>query len=197
MKKLSVIIPVYNVEKYLYKSIDSILAQTYEDIEVILINDGSTDNSLKICNEYAKRDDRVNVININNGGQSKARNTGIKEATGKYLMFCDSDDEYDLNMVSKMLEHINTKDTKLVVCGIERVDQKLNKSYLSEFNGDNMLKKEEVLLNIGNDNFLFYSLCNKIYDLHLIKKYNINTIFFSSTYKEKVLEIIKNNNCNN
>lgn len=95
MKKysiLSVIVPVYNVEKYLQECVDSILAQDVEDMEVILVDDGATDGSGKICNEYAEKDKRVTVIHKENGGVSTARNAGLDIARGKYITFVDSDD---------------------------------------------------------------------------------------------------------
>ena len=85
MKKVSVVVPVYNAEKYLGYCINSILSQTYSNIELILVNDGSTDSSISICNNYALIDDRVKVINIKNSGVSYARNMGIKCASGYYL----------------------------------------------------------------------------------------------------------------
>ncbi len=88
----SIIVPVYNVEKYLNECIDSILAQTFEDFELILVDDGSTDTSSDICEQYAKNDTRVKVIHKQNGGQSSARNLGIKNAVGNYAIFLDSDD---------------------------------------------------------------------------------------------------------
>ena len=93
--KISVIIPVYNVEKYLCKCLDSILNQTLKEIEVICVNDGSTDNSLSILEDYAKKDTRLKIINQPNQGQSTARNNGIKSAVGKYIGFVDSDDWID------------------------------------------------------------------------------------------------------
>lgn len=92
MPLISVIIPVYNVEKYLNQCIDSVLNQGVKDIEIILINDGSTDSSGNICDEYAREDNRIKVIHKENGGLSDARNFGIKQAKGKYLLFLDSDD---------------------------------------------------------------------------------------------------------
>lgn len=89
---ISVIVPIYNVEKYLKRCIESILNQTYFNIEIILVNDGSTDNSLEIANEYKKNDSRIKVISKKNGGLSSARNIGIDNANGKYLTFIDSDD---------------------------------------------------------------------------------------------------------
>ena len=89
---ISIIVPVYNVEKYLSRCVDSILAQTFRDFELILVDDGSTDNSAEICNKYAAKDSRIKVIHKENGGQSSARNNGLEIAIGKYIGFVDSDD---------------------------------------------------------------------------------------------------------
>jgi len=94
---ISIIIPVYNTEKYLSKCLDSIINQTYKNLEIIIINDGSTDNSFTICGKYAMRDDRINLINKENKGVSSARNQGIDEAKGLYISFVDSDDWIELN----------------------------------------------------------------------------------------------------
>ncbi len=90
----SVVVPIYNVEKYLRECVDSILSQTFEDFELILVNDGSKDSSGAICDEYAEKDSRVKVIHKENGGQSTARNIGIKESNGQYAIFIDSDDMF-------------------------------------------------------------------------------------------------------
>ena len=89
---LSIVVPVYDVEQYLPRCIDSILKQSFTDFELILVNDGSTDNCPIICDEYADKDDRIKVIHKENGGLSDARNTGINKASGKYISFIDSDD---------------------------------------------------------------------------------------------------------
>src|SRR5690554_7275643 len=89
---ISVIIPVYNSEKYLHKCIDSVLAQSYTNFELILVNDGSTDGSGKICDEYAEKDERVRVFHKDNGGVSSARNIGLKNSSGDYIIHADSDD---------------------------------------------------------------------------------------------------------
>lgn len=91
-KKISIIIPIYNVEKYLKRCIDSIVNQTYKNTEIILVNDGSPDNCGEICDEYAKIDSRIKVIHKENGGLSSARNAGIDISSGEYIMFVDSDD---------------------------------------------------------------------------------------------------------
>lgn len=96
---VSIIVPVYNAEKYLNKCLDSIVNQTYSNLEIILINDGSTDNSLSICNDYTNKDGRIIVIDKHNTGAADSRNEGLKKATGKYIMFVDSDDFIDLNII--------------------------------------------------------------------------------------------------
>ena len=96
---ISVIVPVYNVERYLSKCIDSLINQTYKNIEVLLIDDGSTDNSGNICDEYQKKDNRISVYHKKNGGLSSARNFGISKAKGEFLCFIDSDDYIDNNMI--------------------------------------------------------------------------------------------------
>ena len=112
--RISVIVPVYNVEKYLHQCVSSVLEQTYKNIELILVDDGSTDKSPDICDEYARCDKRVKVIHKTNGGLSSARNAGIKIATGKYLMFLDSDDFWNDNKVlSGMFGSDSDKD---VIC---------------------------------------------------------------------------------
>ncbi len=89
---ISVIVPVYNVEKYLSKCLDSIINQTYQNLEIICVDDGSTDSSPMILEEYAKKDSRIKIITRQNGGLSAARNTGVKNATGEFVSFVDSDD---------------------------------------------------------------------------------------------------------
>ena len=97
--KVSVVVPVYNAEKYLAKSIESMLSQSLREIELILVNDGSKDNSLAICQEYAKKDRRVTVIDKKNEGACIARNTGIALAKGKYIQLVDADDYIENNML--------------------------------------------------------------------------------------------------
>lgn len=108
--KVLIIVPIYNAEKYLYQCVDSILKQSYKNFELTLINDGSTDCSGKICDEYAKMDDRVNVIHKMNGGVSSARNAGLKKAQGggyKYVLFIDSDDFVDFDYIETLIGHSN------------------------------------------------------------------------------------------
>lgn len=117
--KISVIIPVYNVEKYLRKCLDSVLAQTRDDYEVVLVDDGSTDSSPQICDEYAEKDERILVIHQENKGLSGARNTGIKQCSGEWITFLDSDDWWE----PEYLEYMNLENEDLCVCGYTVVYQ--------------------------------------------------------------------------
>ena len=105
--KISIITPVYNVEKYIHRCIDSILAQTFTDFELLLIDDGSKDNSGKICDEYAKSDKRIRVFHKENGGVSSARNLGVDEAKGEYISFIDPDDWIELNMYEEIFNFVD------------------------------------------------------------------------------------------
>jgi len=113
---ISIIVPVYNVEAYLPKSLDSIINQTYENLEIIVVNDGSTDNSPQICEEYAKRDSRIKLLHKKNGGLSSARNAGLDIANGEYIGFVDSDDYIEENMYLEMLNSLKKYDANLVIC---------------------------------------------------------------------------------
>lgn len=116
-KKISLIVPIYNVENYLPSCIDSILNQTYEDIEIILVDDGSPDNCPAICDEYSKKDRRIRVIHQKNKGLSGARNTGIENAQGEYLIFVDSDDTVEPTMVEDLYTYAEEQGCKIVACG--------------------------------------------------------------------------------
>ena len=114
---VSVIVPIYNVEDYLLTCIKSILNQTYTNIEVILVNDGSTDKSLDICKKIIRNDSRVRLISKKNGGLSEARNFGIDEALGEYYLFVDSDDYIKEDMIEKMVIAMNKeRNIDLVIC---------------------------------------------------------------------------------
>ena len=124
MKKVSIVVPVYNVEKYLGVCLDSIINQTYSNLEIILVNDGSTDNSGKICNEYAKNDKRIKLINRENGGLSAARNTGIDSASGEYLFFIDSDDSMDIHTIEMLVNAAEKSGSKIAAGSFENVYSK-------------------------------------------------------------------------
>ena len=116
-EKISVIVPVYNVEQYLERCVDSIINQTYKNLEILLVNDGSTDNSGQLCDELAKKDDRIRVIHKENGGLSDARNVGIDEAEAELIGFIDSDDYIDEDMYETLYRQLRESNADLSMCG--------------------------------------------------------------------------------
>lgn len=142
-KLISVIVPVYNVEKYLKKCIDSIINQTYRNLEIILVDDGSPDNAGKICDEYALKDHRIRVIHKENGGLSDARNAGIDVVHGEYLSFVDSDDYLDEHMMEKLLAALISEDAEMSMCRFTYVDD--DGHLLEKKNAELPPAKSEVL----------------------------------------------------
>lgn len=121
---ISIIVPVYNVEDYVRKCLDSIINQTYKNIEIIIVNDGSTDNSLKICKEYSKKDNRIILIDQNNQGLSSARNNGIKKSHGQYIGFVDSDDVISPYMYEYLYKAIKEDNSNISICDYTNFDKK-------------------------------------------------------------------------
>ena len=121
--KVSIIIPVYNVEKYLQRCIDSLRAQTYTNTEMIFVDDGSTDSSYQILQQAEKTDSRIRVFSQENAGPSAARNLGMDHCNGEYIMFCDSDDTVEPTWTEKMVEAIHKYPDSLVTCGFRRLDE--------------------------------------------------------------------------
>ncbi len=123
MPQISIIVPIYKVENYLHRCVDSILAQTFTDFELILVDDGSPDNCGKICDDYAKKDNRIKVIHKENGGLSSARNAGIDIAKGDYLSFVDSDDWIHPQMIELLYQGIKENNVKCSICGYKETEQ--------------------------------------------------------------------------
>lgn len=140
VKKVTVIIPVYNVMDYLKRCVDSVLNQTYKNLEIILVDDGSTDGCNKVCDDYLACDHRIKVIHKANGGLSSARNAGIDAATGDYYIFVDSDDYIMPDMVEKMYNRMLVDESDLVICNINYVDESGNK-----ISGKNNSVQDEVI----------------------------------------------------
>lgn len=161
---ISVIVPVYNVEEYLPKCIDSIINQTYKNLEIILVDDGSPDNSPKICDDYAKKDKRIKVIHKKNGGVSSARNYGIKESTGEYISFVDADDWVDRKYIEVLYSTSIEYNSDYVCCGYNRVYNNKKEEINStgdviEYTNNEYLIK---LLNVQNSyGFCMMKLINK------------------------------------
>lgn len=120
MSKVSIIIPVYNAEKTLCRCLDSLVVQTYEDVEIILVNDGSVDSSRNICETYRDKYSQIILINQENAGPATARNVGIDSASGKYISFVDADDYVECGMIEEMVNAAETNHTEMVICGYDQ-----------------------------------------------------------------------------
>jgi len=143
--KISIVIPIYNTDKYLPKCINSVLNQTYKNLEIILVDDGSTDKSVEICDKYSLQDNRIHVIHQKNSGIAHARNTGIRIATGEYLSFIDSDDYIEADMYKTLLDKLYAYDADIVECDHFRANsEKINTNYNSgeilQFNNQQALE---------------------------------------------------------
>lgn len=178
--KVSIIVPVYNAEKYLGYTITSILKQTYKNIEIILVNDGSKDDSLIICQNYAAIDDRIKVLDIPNGGVSNARNCGIESSTGKYIQFVDSDDVIAENMTERLVETMCVYEADMVICGMRYMALEGNRPVSSNDWLPQYLGKECVLSRekfVGDfSRILLYTVllegpCNKLYKREYFENY--------------------------
>lgn len=175
-KKVSIVIPVYNVEGYLQSCVDSILSQSYRNFELILVNDGSKDSSPAICDEYAKTDSRVVVIHKENEGPSRTRNRGIEEAKGDYLMFVDSDDILVEGTLEKMINAMDQSNADLCICGYERFrgDWSLPSSLTTEPLQIYKDRKElAAVYNQPKTNMFGVSIWAKLYRLDIIKTHGI------------------------
>ena len=159
---VSVVVPIYNVEKYLPKCIDSIIGQTYKNLEIILVNDGSKDRSLEICKNYMIRDFRIKIVDKPNGGLSDARNAGIKQASGEYICFVDSDDFIKEKMIEDMLTTLLKANSDICVCDMEYLYDNGDLKFASggEFKEGSVLDDPNLMI-INN------SACNKLYRLSL------------------------------
>lgn len=170
-EKISVVVPVYNMEKYLSRLMDALLAQTYENLEIILVDDGSKDNSPAMCDEYAAKDNRVRVIHKENGGSSSARNMGIEAATGEYIGFLDSDDYPDLDMYETLYRVIKEKNADVAQTMSKDFDEDGNlvKDAYKSGGAVTYLPKEEMfrllMLHVGDSSF-----CTKLVKASLMKK---------------------------
>lgn len=175
--EISIIVPVYNAEKYLEKCLDSLIGQTFENIEILCVNDGSTDNSPAILHRYAKMDPRVHVFDRPNSGPASARNAGLDHARGKYLMFCDADDEYTPSMCQEMYQAITEQNVDLVMCNTfcyNKEGKEVFNGYMFPFSRGKFAVGEKILCKIN------VYLWNKIFRKSLLDKYSLR---FPQEYK--------------
>lgn len=174
---VSVIVPIYNVEQYLERCIKSIQNQTYKNIEIILVDDGSPDNCGEICERYAVGDKRIKVVHKKNGGLSSARNAGIAVARGEYYLFIDSDDCIAVNMVERMYSVCKHNDTDIVICGYQRFseDEEIASIDTSKKEKLTILDKDEAMSRIYSHGVKYVVAWNKMYR---------KTLFDNVRYKE-------------
>lgn len=174
-KLVSIVVPIYNVEEYLQECVDSICAQTYKNMEIILVDDGSTDGSPDICDTYKKKDSRICVIHKENGGLSDARNCGLNVATGEYVAFIDSDDYIDETFVENLLLAAEENDAEIAVCSYRRVYDKPIQKYgsinytIEVVSGTSFLES----LYSGKHNDMGFVAWNKLYKKTLFTNYQI------------------------
>lgn len=171
--KVSIIVPIYNTEKYLEACLSSIKNQTHKNLEIILVDDGSTDNSAKIIDAFAKSDRRVKTIHQKNAGQSAARNRGLKEATGDFISFIDSDDRVDQTFIEKLLAPYQDADTSITVCGVHYKRLAIHSAEDVYINHLRPRKKHEskksyILYLLAIDGRM-YSSVNKLYHAKIAK----------------------------
>jgi glycosyltransferase involved in cell wall biosynthesis len=180
---ISIIVPIYNSEKYLERCLNSIVLQNYEDFELILINDGSTDNSLKICNKYQNNYSRVNVVNLENNGVSFARNLGMKYARGEFILFVDSDDWLHENYIIDLINQIRNQGVDCVLQGFIRVDEDGSILKSIKLGNSKISSTEYEKLFFENDILFYLTPFAKIFRRSIIEDNNLkfNTRF---TYGE-------------
>lgn len=168
MKELiSIIVPVHNSSKYLKECIESILNQTYKNIEIIVIENGSTDNSLGILNKYK---DKIKIEILKEKGLSKARNKGIELSTGSYLAFVDSDDIINSTFIEDLVKNLEDNNSDMSICNYEEIHEYSNKKILRECYPKENINKEEIINNLDKFN---YAIWNKLYKKEIITENNI------------------------
>ena len=169
---VSIIVPVYNAEKYLSSCIESILNQTYSEFELFLINDGSSDSSGEICDFYAKKDERIKVIHNENHGVSYTRNNGLQLAKGEYIIFCDADDQYKKDYIMKMLNAVLDSNADLVICNYSYLRGISEKPICNRNTGE--IDKNEVYQRIFIDNTIGGFVWNKLFKKSLLNGLNFD-----------------------
>ena len=172
--KISIIVPIYNVEAHLAACLDSLTSQSLKDIEIICIDDGATDDSAKILKQYASKDSRIIVVRQKNTGLSGARNSGLKHATAPLIMFCDSDDYYDQSMCEIMYDAMTESGADMAICGINNLYQNGVKPIASE---KEYFRLKYTGLQEVSEKLILQTdvpVCNKIFKRDILETYNIN-----------------------
>lgn len=167
IKKISIIVPVYNVEKYLDQCITSIINQSMKELEIILVNDGSTDNSLQICNKYKALDERIMVLDKKNGGLSDARNYGLKYANAEFIGFVDSDDYIDSKFYERLYEGLQNDGVYVAVSCIKRINDFEDILYTSQHQAEGIITNYEAMKSMLTAKGISNSVCNKLFCIKL------------------------------
>lgn len=168
---ISVMVPVYNAEKHLSKCIESLMLQTYENIQIVLVNDGSKDASLEVCHRYAEKDCRIKVVDQENGGEGAARNRGLYEADGLYICFVDADDYIKPDFVKNLYELQKTNEAQLSICGFVEMKES---QIINETAGNvEIMTQAEAMENLLKHTSFKGYVWNKMYDMNIIRKNNI------------------------
>ncbi|WP_379698547.1 glycosyltransferase family 2 protein [Mediterraneibacter gnavus] len=198
--KLSIIVPIYKVEKFLPKCIDSILEQTYSEFELILVDDGSPDYCPQICDEYAQKDNRIIVIHQKNSGVSVARNIGLKKASGKYIGFVDPDDFVAPEMFEKMVQVMDDSNVELVVCGYDYYNEEYQIEEKRKYkNAPNEKINQKELMKRMSDMppTIRHGVVNKLFKANLLgdrkfpeKLHSSEDVFFLNDYIKVVHEVV-------
>ena len=175
-EKISVLVPVYNSEKYIGKCIESVLNQTYKNIELIIVNDGSKDKSYEIIEEYKNKDNRIKAISTENRGVSFARNTALDNATGNFLSFVDSDDYIDEDYLETLYNVLKKENADISMCNCKLVEEN-NKTYIKTFGISNMqiMNGEEAVENLFYYNYMRHSPWGKLYKKEIFEGYRYKT----------------------
>lgn len=170
MKTISVVIPVYNVEKYLSECLDSVIYQTYKNLQIILVDDGSTDSSGKICDEYAEKDDRITVVHQSNAGAGAAKNTGLELIDGDYFSIIDSDDYIELDMYEKMVNSLEKYNSDIAQCLFRNVfvNDSFDRKYKIKGNYPKILTSKKFLSELLYD-WKYAIFANKVFKTSLLK----------------------------
>lgn len=185
LSEISIIIPVYNVEKYLDRCLNTVTKQSFTDLEIILVDDGSKDRSGSMCDEWSKRDSRIKVVHQINSGAGAARNRGLREATGKYIGFVDSDDWIDLNMYRKLYSMLTSHpDAKMSMCGTVRTSKGIAHESKENINVE-ILDTEDMLRRFFRENGgeSDFGICTKLIDRRILTVFS----FVEGTVSEDVI----------
>lgn len=166
---ISVIVPIYKVEKYLDRCINSIVNQTYKNLEIILVDDGSPDNCPTMCDEWSKKDNRIKVIHKINGGLSSARNSGIEQYTGEYLTFIDSDDYIEPNYIEELYSTLNQHNADMSICGLNYFNED-GSVYQDIKSLSKQFYKEDRFSLLLEHNITVVVAWNKLYKRHIFEK---------------------------